>query len=284
MKLIVILVCILAARYLHLGRTSARYRWFTRYTEGLHRVLTQVRWPWLQMLLIVAPVLIITLLLQLNLAHGLYYLIDFLFATFLVWYCLWPIPLQEALDATVADRRAMNDESPTEQHDDIVPAMKASEPRAISETILCNANSHIFAVLFWYVALGPLGAVLYRAVAQLTQLSSHQHSGLANIARVANIVEDVLDWIPARLTALGYVIAGDFVNGFGQWLRYANKGLSSNQDLLINTGLGAMNLPIDDENETAVPEEPRNVLRLVDRSLVAWLVIVAIFTLGAWVY
>ena len=51
-----------------------------------------------------------------------------------------------------------------------------------------------------------------------------------------------------------------------------------NEDLLVTTGLGAMNIKAKDEYDA---ETVRQSLRMIERSLIVWIVIIAIFTLGA---
>jgi AmpE protein len=281
MKLIIILICLAGLRYIHLGRTVKRYNWFTSYAVAMQKYLQAIKQPWIITLLILLPLLIITLLIQLGLTHGIFYVIEFLFAVIAVWYCLWPISLSEQLETSIGKQKAANDQSASEMNDDEAVDPEEGDTRALTEAMLCHANNRTFAVIFWFAVLGPFGAVLYCCIAQLTKISSRPGEGLNAIARVAHTLEDLLDWLPARLAALGYVIAGDFSNGFKQWIHHFNGGLSSNQDLLISTGFGAMNI---NPEATGDEEEARQVLRLIDRSLIVWLVVIAIFTLGALIY
>jgi len=281
MKLIVILICLALLRYVHLGRTPNRYHWFEDYAAAIQKYLAKIKYPWLMALVILLPILIITLLLQLGLAHGIFYILEFIFNVLALWYCLWPVSLQEHLESSLEKNKSANDHSSSEINDEDAVSTEGDGLRALTEALFCHANARTFAVVFWYLVFGPFGAILYRMVAQLTKLSSRPNDTLNAIARVANILEDTLDWIPARLAGLGYALAGNFVKGFHQWMHYVSGGLASNQDLLIASGLGAMDV---DANASADAEEARQVLRLIDRSLIVWLVIIAIFTLGALLY
>ena len=281
MKLIVILICLAVLRYVHLGRTPNRYNWFQGYAVAIQKYLTAIKQPWLVTFVILLPLLIVALFLQLGLAHGIFYILEFVFSLFVLWYCLWPVSLQEHLDSSLEKNKPANDHSSSEINDEDAVNAEGEDLRALTEAMFCHANGRTFAVIFWYVVLGPFGALLYRMVAQLTKLSSRPNASLNAIARVANTLEDVLDWIPARLVGLGYALAGNFVKGFHQWIHYVGGGLSSNQDLLIVSGLGAMDINSD---ASADAEEAYQVLRLIDRSLIVWLVVIAIFTLGALIY
>ncbi len=277
MKLVVILICLALLRYVSVGRTPTRYNWFQSYAATLQKYLTFVKQPWLITLVILLPLLIIALLLQLGLAHGIFYILEFIFNIAILWYCLWPVSLQEHLDSSLEKNKSANDHSDNEINDEDAVQPEGEDLRALTEALLCHANTRTFAVLFWYVVLGPFGAVLYRMVSQLTKLSSRPQDMLNAIATVAH----TLDWIPARLVGLGYALAGNFVKGFQQWMHYAGRGLASNQDLLIMSGLAAMDINPD---TPADAEQARQTLRLIDRSLIVWIVVIAIFTLGTLIY
>ena len=193
---------------------------------------------------------------------------------------MWPISLQEYLDSSLAKQAAANDPTDSSLNDEDAKANN-TDSRALIEAMLCHANTRTFAVIFWFVIFGPCGALLYRTITQITKLSSRPQNDLNAIARCAHVLEDILDWLPARIVGLGYALAGNFSKGFSEWMQHLKGGLNSNQDLLISTGIGAMGL--DPEGESDV-EEARQVLRMIDRSLIVWLVLIAIFTLGSWIY
>lgn len=272
MKLIIILICLIGLRYLHLGRTTLRYRWFDGYIKFIYWFFKFLRSSFIILLLLLAPLLVGIYFLQNFLPHGIYYILDFIVGIVVLWYCLWPVSFSEELETNLANYKL-------EKGADAIPTQINTRP--ISEAMLANTNSRIMAVIFWYVVFGLFGAVLYRVISQVAAQSDAKYPGLGRLAHLASFFEGLLDWIPARLTGIGYVFAGDFVNGFSQWLLHFTGGLRSNRQLLIATGLGAMNLNREKNGDI---EEARQVLRLIDRSLVIWVVLITIFTLGTWDY
>ena len=90
-------------------------------------------------------------------------------------------------------------------------------------------------------------------------------------------LQALLDWIPARLTALTYLIAGDF-SAYHEWRLSAWRGLSSNEQLLVKVGFAALHIQIAQDQASA--EENVQIIRLLDRSVLVWLVIVAIVIVG----
>ncbi len=282
MKLIVILISIAMLRYVQFGRTVNRYHWLQKYAASIQVYLQKIQQPWVIMMVILLPILIIALFLQLVLAHGMFYVIKFLFSILVLWYCLWPVSLRESLDASLAKPELAKDQPSSEIQDEDVEHGQDNATHVLTKALLCDANTYTFAVLFWYIVLGPLGAILYRMVAQLTNLSSKPNDTTLNgIIGVAHTLENLLDWIPVRLVALGYALAGHFVKSFSQWMHYLKGGLGSNQDLLIASGLGAMDI---DPQKPGDAEEAQQVLRMVDRALIVWLIVITIFTIGQFIY
>lgn len=281
MKLIVVLISLAMLSYWHLGRSPKRYDWFQSYVSYINKHLGVIGSPWIRTVLLLLPITAVILLIQLGFVHGIFYVLEFFFAIAILWYCLWPISLREYLESALAKQTAANDPADGEHNDDDAKVLRSADCRAMVEAMLCHANQRTFAVIFWFIILGPFGAMLYRAVTQLTKLSSKPNDSLNAIARCAHTLEDILDWLPARVLALSYALAGNFSKGFSEWLHNAKGGLQSNQDLLISTGVAAMDFDPDGESDQ---EDARVVLRMIERSLIVWIVVIAIFTLGAWVY
>jgi AmpE protein len=266
MKLIVILICIALVRYINLGNNSERYTWLQRYAITLSGFIKALNESWLLTSIVILPILVIAAFLQHILFFGLFYIFGFLYSIFILWYCLWPVSLEAQLESNIQEVLATN---------------TVSNSRPFTTQLLVEANNHIFAVLFWFMALGPLGAILYRLVAELVRLKGEENAeNVILLNKASSILLNLLDWIPARLVGLGYMISGNFSTGFVQWRQYATQGLQSSGELLIATGLAAMNLTATASGDF---EEARHILRMIERTLVIWLVIIAIFTLGHWI-
>lgn len=276
MKLIVILICIALMRYTQASHNSERYAWLQRYATTVSGFIKGLNESWLLTLIVIVPILAIAWILQTILFSGLFYIFGFLYSIFILWYCLWPIPLDAQLETNIQQALATN---------------ATPDSRPFSTQLLIDANNHIFAVLFWFMALGPIGAIAYRLISELVRLKNSEQNNVETnelpsvenvslLNKASNTLLNLLDWIPARLVALGYVITGNFSTGFAQWRQYALQGLQSNRELLITTGLAAMNA---EANVAPNFEEARGILRLIERTSVVWLVVIAIFTLGHWI-
>src|SRR4029077_17719884 len=74
-----------------------------------------------------------------------------------------------------------------------VPENSQGFHQALVNAIFINANKRVLAVVFWFVVLGPVGAVLYRSVALCAEQSEF------GLIQTATTIERLLDWVPVRL-------------------------------------------------------------------------------------
>jgi len=168
---------------------------------------------------------------------------------------------------------------------------------AIEQGIL-SSHRHVFAPLFWFLALGPAGAVLYRlglAVAEHWQRAGgplDEHPQFGEFARKAF---QVLDWLPARMTAATFAIVGDFEDAVYCWRTQASQWTDAATGILLSSGAGALGirlgLPLPDE--TGIEARPelglgdvdhlQSAIGLVWRALVLCLLLLALLTVASWV-
>jgi AmpE protein len=132
-----------------------------------------------------------------------------------------------------------------------------------------KVNGQLFAVLLWYIALGPLAAIIYRLISQ----SRHQPALNSLASRLTN----VFDWFPARMTVLLYLLVGNFQAGLRDFSKLFFKPPANNQILLRVCSLQAL-------DSSGV--ESAKILRaenLVEHAVILLLVLLAFFTLVAWI-
>jgi membrane protein required for beta-lactamase induction len=166
---------------------------------------------------------------------------------------------------------------------------------AVEDAIFVAGNDRIFGVLFWFVVLGPTGlgpagAWLFRVSDLLRRASiaslrrqGGDDAGRAALAHGFQSLHGLLAWAPARLVALGYSFAGSFEDARTGW-RELYAGLPGhifdrNDELLVRVGRGALKgVTVDGPAGPAAA-----ALRLVRRTLVMWLSVIALLSLVAWV-
>jgi len=83
-----------------------------------------------------------------------------------------------------------------------VKAMKREETRRSAlESLAENASDAVVAPLFWFVVFGPLGAALYRIINTLDAMWGYRNTRYEQFGWWAAKVDDVVNWLPARITA-----------------------------------------------------------------------------------
>jgi len=133
-------------------------------------------------------------------------------------------------------------------------------------------------VLMYFVLLGPAGALLYR-LAGTFEFSVRDDEDSPYQEKLKQL-RFVLDWLPARLTGFLYTLAGDFTGAMPRFKQFIFTEQSQNELLLEETGLGA--LGIKEEHCTDIIDENKQALNLVIRTVVVFLVIIAVLTVFGW--
>jgi adenosylcobinamide-phosphate synthase len=186
--------------------------------------------------------------------------------------------------------------------------------RHVIEYSVLAAHRHVFGVLCWFsllaaLGLGPAGAVMYRLsefVARYWKYQStvRQQPVSAALQTAANQAWWAIDWLPARITALGFAVVGSFEDAIEAWRAQAQLQPGDNDAVVLAATAGALNVRLGGEvlqpvfspqgapdaaqeqgTESTAGREPelahlRSVVGLVWRSVVMWLVLLALLTLA----
>ena len=130
------------------------------------------------------------------------------------------------------------------------------------------------AVLFWFVCVGPAGAVAYCMLRE----AFDDKNGLVTLRETAGIKRllHLLDWIPARVCSAGYLLIGDFTRSSGIWLGYLLDFKSPAKNLVCDIASAAEAVEFNLENRVL---EPVCMLKLAKRNILFFLAMVAVLTL-----
>ena len=202
--------------------------------------------------------------------------------------------------------------------------------RHVIEYSVLAAHRHVFGVLGWFsvlaaLGLGPAGAVLYRMsefVARYWRYKSK--SGQAGegaspaLQAAASTAWGVIDFVPARVTSLGFAVVGSFEDAIDAWRNYTQRFASDvstqlqtrNDSIILAATSGAVNVRLggaalqttfdlnasagflaagasamDASVQLSPGREPevahlRSIVGLVWRSVVLWMVLLALLTLA----
>ncbi len=287
MTIISILLAIAADRLLPHLHEYRQYHHFLHYVERVRDRFIRPEHEHIgTLLLLLAPVWLAVGLLQYWISGWLFGLVGLLFYAAVLVYCIGPRDLANDVDAWCeatesGDPASGETATAPLTGDAIVSDDPAERALDISGTVLVEANGRLFAVLFWFIVLGPLGAVMYRSAAVLKQ----QYDDEASEFAVSTAwMHAVMVWLPARVLALTYALAGHFDAAIEGWRAAQDErpeGSEGSDEVLVMTGLGALGLEEDDFAAGGVPAV-RSAMRLVWRTLTIWLVVIAVLILAGW--
>lgn len=170
--------------------------------------------------------------------------------------------------------------------------------RLTIEEALTASHRHVFAPLFWFVVLGPAGAVLYRLTRHFC--FSWGFRDPADYGRFGDFPQRafaVVDWLPLRLTAAAFAVVGDFEDALYCWRTQASRWPDLETGILLASGAGALGVrlgmpvrttaDLGDRPEMGIgdeagPELMQSAIGLVWRTLIMALLLLALLGIASW--
>lgn len=293
MTFLTVLIALFIERLSQQSPASRRYRWFDGYCRRLTGI-TAMQWlmsrRWGTAVVLLPPLLLIGgLQIWLAAISG---LLALAFGVFVLLLSLGPRDLGRDTEAYIEARDQGHDEEANRLAQALclteIPEVEPRRSIAVARAVVVLAARRLVGPIFWFVAFGAVGAAAYR----LIHLLAERLEGEAcpqEMQRYSDEMRHVADWAPARISAAGYAVAGNFDAVAHAWRTFdyapGEGPLTEAEHLLAQTGLAALDTFPDDVDELSgdagipasaslIPPVVEDALALVWRSLAMWVAVI----------
>lgn len=295
MKFIALLLAVLIERtstsLFHLGEI----RWLDRYFDlGLSLVRRVGGWPGTLVALLVVmvpvlPVAWIALAFQ-GVLWGAVYL---MFAVLVLLFSLGPRDLSSEVEdftrATLGGDSERAHQVARELLETEPPQDRSRRSLAIEEAVFVQSNNRSFGVIVWFVVLGPAGAWLFRVTDMMrrraffeAERARERGDECGRDVTAVQRLHGLLAWLPSRLVAMTFALAGSFEPAVADWRNYyrncSENFFDVNEEIVACAGLGALGGPPVSSEQDAVVAGAEAAMGLVRRAEIIWLVAIAVLT------
>lgn len=277
------------------ARSARDYGWYGDWVRWLDRKLLQGEGFWrgrYGIVVALLPPLLAVLLFQLALDEPLLGLAGLVFAVAVLFYTWGPRDLDVDVDALLSAGDAAARQAAAQQ----LGAASTDAP-ALVAAVFRGARRRWFGVLFWFLLLGPFGAVLYRLSALSADGPASELLPSAT-ASGARWLQAMLDWPVDQLMTLAMALVGNFDTVVGAWKDNGGASLDLEAGFLVAAARASVRAEVAEEARDYVEEgvagtamavqmgempEVRDAMSLAWRILLSWLAVLALFVLAGWV-
>lgn len=156
------------------------------------------------------------------------------------------------------------------------PAEDEALPEAAARALALRARTRVFAPVFWFLVLGPVGAFGYRVLVLARAFGDCHDNAGPGFCGAAGASVRVADWLPNRLLALALAIAGHFQAVHAAW-----RGAPADDDeRLAAAALAGLGIPAAGAARDLTAGAVRDTGGLIRRALYVWLAAVALGVLA----
>ncbi len=243
MRFLIIIFCLLSEKYLTHQFFTFRKKWSDVYAQLIEKhvpinILNAN--PWMRYSIYLGFLTLLCVIFGLFGHHGIGLVINFFFELSVFYICLG-------------------------EHN--LFYVNANEKKLLDDNqFIIAMNQEFYAIILWFYILGPFGALFYRVTLYFNQ-QAHTLPLLVKI-------KAFLDWLPVRLSALLFLLIGDFQPGFTELCKKFLQNPLENNELLIQTARHALSVK-EQENINMM-----KLQNLFNHSCLILLFLLAIFVIG----
>jgi adenosylcobinamide-phosphate synthase len=166
--------------------------------------------------------------------------------------------------------------------------------RVTIETALTQAHGGLLAPIFWFVLLGPAGAMLYHFARLMQQTWRYEEEGFN---QAPQRLFYWLDWLPAHVTAISFAVVGNFEDAMYCWRTQSETWKDPTQGIMLSSGAGALGVKLGEPlfangvleyrpelglGDVADADYVMSSIGLIWRSLVLLLTLILLMTFANW--
>ena len=164
---------------------------------------------------------------------------------------------------------------------------------------LMASHRNVFGPVAWFMLCGPAGALLYTLAAMLREqwrANAAPETGLAEAFPLfAQRAFEIIDWLPARLTAATFAAVGNFQDAVDCWRTQATAWADEAEGIILASGAGALGVKLGGALQQAGSEHFRpelgagdeadadylsSAIGLIWRALVMWMMLIGVVTIA----
>lgn len=290
MSLLAILISLAIEHYVDSVAHFRNYIWITTFSDWIKEKFSETEF-WNDTLGLIATILIpmfgcAIIFGALNNAMG---LLGFLFSLLVLVYCIGPTRVlhtaRQYIDAAEHEDEHSSKSYVNEILDSEDTEINDETHAKICDKLITSTNEGILSIFFWFILLGPMGALMCRMVSILYKNSLEQstddEAAFSEFNNSTRMLYAILLWLPAQITMLAFAITGSFIDTLQQWKSRLSKDYLNPQETeetLLRTGLSALQINPDDHK--CELSTVHDVLGLCWRSVIVWVTALALLTLA----
>ncbi len=188
------------------------------------------------------PLVLLVIICQLIIMPGLGTLFVWAFGLIALLFSFGPRNLARDLESYLQARAAGQNQRASQIASHFAqPDPQQHDPdQQVKQGLLIQANQAFLGPILGFILFGAIGAVLYRVLAHLVSESDTTTTMSPKLTNGLRQLHTWINWLPARITVLGYAVTGHFAAVIDAWQTLERENTWNHTALLQATGQAAL--------------------------------------------